>query len=54
MASYIIAMSLELSSAVFHLRKVKRFYVKFTRGIVAIMPAENPLWPRLFVMVFIG
>ena len=32
----------------------KQFYVRFTRGIVAIMPVQNPLWPRLFVMVFIG
>ena len=36
------------------LRKVKKSCVRFTKGIVAIMPAQNPLWPRLFVMVFIG
>ena len=50
----LVAVSLELSSVVFPLRKAKKFYVKFTRGIVVIMPAQSPLWPRLFVMVFIG
>ena len=54
MASCIIAVSLELFSVVFPLRKVKKFYVRFTRGIVAIMPAQILLWPRLFVMAFIG
>ena len=47
-------MLLELSSVVSPLRRVKESYVRFMKGIVAIMPAQNPLWPRLFVMVFIG
>ena len=41
-------------SVVSPLRKVKRSCVRSMKGIVAIMPAQNPLWPRLFVMVFIG
>ena len=47
-------MLLGLVSVVFPLRKGKKFYERFTRGIVATMPAQNPLWPKLFVTVFIG
>ena len=52
MVSCITAVLRERSSAVFPLRRVKKSYVRFMKGIVAIMPAQNPLWPRLFVMVF--
>ena len=47
-------MLLGLFSVVFPLRRVKKFYERFTRGIVAIMPAQNPLWRKLFVVDFIG
>ena len=54
MVSCIAAVLRERSNVVFPLRKVKKSCVRFTKGIVAIMPAQNPLWPRPFVMVFIG
>lgn len=46
--------ALGLFSVMFPPRRVKKFYERFTREIVAIMPAQNPLWLKLFVMVFIG
>ena len=54
MASCIIAVSLGRFSVVFLLRKVKKFFVRFMKEIVAIMPGQSPLWPRLLVMDFIG
>ena len=36
------------------LRKVKRFFVRFMKEIVAIMTVQSPLWPNLSVMDFIG
>ena len=54
MESYIIAVSLGRFSIVFLLSKVKKFFVRFMKEIVAIMLGQNPLWPRLFIMDFIG
>ena len=54
MVSCIAAVLRERFSVVSPLRKVRRSCVRFMKGIVAIMPAQNPLWPKLFVMVFIG
>ena len=54
MVSCIAAVLRERFSVVSPLRKVKRSCVRSMKGIVAIMPAQSPLWPRLFVMVFIG
>ena len=47
-------MSLGRFSVVSLLRKVKKFFVRFMKEIVAIMPVQSPLWPKLFVMDFIG
>ena len=52
--SCIIAVSLGRFSIVFLLRKVKRFFVRFMKEIVAIMPFQSPLWPKLFVMVLLA
>ena len=40
-------------SVVFLLRRVRKFFVRFMKVIVAIMLSQNPLWPKLFVMDFI-
>ena len=36
------------------LKKAKKFYVRFMKGIAVITPGQNLLWLRLFVMGFIG
>ena len=54
MVSCIITVSLERLSIVFLLKKAKKFYVRFMKEIVAIMPGQNPSWPKLFVTVSIG
>ena len=41
-------------NVVFLLRRAMRFYERFMKEIVAIVPIQNPLWTRLFVMDFIG
>ena len=53
-ASYIIAVSEGLFNVVFLLKKVVKFYARFTKVIVVIMPVQSPWWLRLFVMVSIG
>ena len=54
MASYTIAVFQAYSSVVSLLRKAKRFYEKFMKGIVVIMPVQSPWLLKLFVMDFIG
>ena len=54
MASYIIAALQGLFSVASLLKKAKKFYVRFTKGIAVITPDQNLLWLRLFVMGFIG
>ena len=41
--SYKAAVLRERSSVVFPLRRVKKFYERFMKEIVAIMPGQNPL-----------
>ena len=41
-------------NVVFLLRRVVRFYERFMKEIVAIMPALSLSWLRLFVMGSIG
>ena len=54
MASYIIAVLQGLFSVASLLKKAKKFYVRFMKGIAVITPGQNLLWLRLFVMGFIG
>ena len=54
MASCITTVSLRRFSVVSLLRKVKKFFVRFMKEIVVTMPVQIPLWPKLFVMAFIG
>ena len=54
MVSCIIEVLQGRFSVVSLLKKAKKSYVRFMKGIVAIMPGQNPLWPRLSVMDFIG
>ena len=54
MASYTIEVSLGHFSVAFLLRKAVRFFKRFMKEIVVTMPVQSPLWPKLFVMHFIG
>ena len=54
MASYTAAAFQAYSSVVFLLKKARRFYGKFTKGIVVTMPVQSPWLLKLFAMVFIG
>ena len=54
MASYTAAAFQAYSSIVFLLKKAKRSYGKFMKGIVVIMPVQSPWLQKLFVMGFTG
>ena len=52
MESYFIAVFLERFDGVFPSKKVKKFFVRSMKEIVAIMPVQSLLWPKLFFMVY--
>ena len=54
MASYTIAVSLGHFTIASLLRRDVRFFMRFMKEIVVIMPVQRPLWPKLFVMDFIS
>ena len=54
MESYIIVVLQGHFNIVFHPKKAMRFCEKFMKEIVVIMPSQNLLWLKLFVMDFIG
>ena len=54
MVSYTIAVSLGHFSVVSLLRRAKRFFMRFMKEIVVIMPGLSLLCLKLSVMDFIG
>ena len=50
MESYFIAVFPEHFNGVFAPKKAKKFYVRFTEGIVVTMPGQDHLWLRLSAM----
>ena len=54
MVSYATVAFQAYSSVMFLLKKAKRFYRKFMKGIVVTMPVQSPWLLKLFVMGSIG